>query len=100
MGFVLSKSQSIKVQGACSLSNIREQHALVAAALRGDGPVLLDLSDVQDADISFVQLLASAARTAAQQGRSFRLDGVPATLVQTFSRAGLGLDPAGQISHS
>ena len=69
--------------------------------LAGDGPISLDVSEVEDADISFVQLLASASRTAAGQGRPFRLCAIPQALLQTFSRAGLGLDPAsGQICHS
>jgi anti-anti-sigma regulatory factor len=61
---------------------------------------VVDVAAVEQSDISFVQLILGASRTATRHGRIFRLSGASPALVQTFARAGIGLDPAaGQISH-
>lgn len=96
----MSISQPICLQGACTLGNVRDHHATLVEALRNPGPLTLDLSAVEQADISFVQLLVSAARTAAARGATYRLAAISEPLAAAFARAGLGFEPAtGQLSH-
>ena len=52
---------------------------------------MVDLSDADGADVSFVQLIVSAARTAAKRDGSFALVNVPDTVAAAFRAAGIDL---------
>ena len=78
----------------CSLRSIRPLHAEMVAAFKSDGDLAIDCSAITTCDITGIQLLVSAAKTAEASGRVMRLDGVPDVLSVALDRAGLVLSPA------
>lgn len=78
--------------GQCE--TVEHAHALKAALLEsfaGADSVLLDAADLREVDLSFVQLVASAARTAERGGKTFGFMKPPGRGVQSRFKA-LGLD--------
>lgn len=67
----------VKLQGEMSLRTISEAHSALSSAFAVGGNVIADIRDISDPDLSFVQLLISALRTAQQSGQTFSLS-VPA----------------------
>jgi ABC-type transporter Mla MlaB component len=59
--------------GDLTVSNITQAHDELGAALRQDGPVVVDIEGVGEIDLTFVQLLESARRKAAETGRELKL---------------------------
>ena len=59
--------------GDMTISNIEVAYADLDAALRQDGPVVMDVSGITETDLTFVQLMESARRKAAEAGRDFAL---------------------------
>ncbi|WP_165189002.1 STAS domain-containing protein [Caulobacter soli] len=59
--------------GDLTVSNIVQAHEELGAALRQDGPVVVDIDGVAEIDLTFVQLLESARRKAAETGRDLTL---------------------------
>ncbi|WP_281261274.1 STAS domain-containing protein [Bosea psychrotolerans] len=78
----------------CSLRSISSCHAEMVAALKSEGDLSVDCSAITTCDITGIQLLVSAAKTAEAAGRVMRLAGVPETLGMALARAGLALSPA------
>jgi hypothetical protein len=56
-----------------TIANIGVAHHLIGAALTQGGPVVLDMDSVEEADLTFVQLVESARRKAAVTGQGFTL---------------------------
>lgn len=87
----LDESQRTRVvlDGAQTLRNIHEAHDLLRATLADHPTVEVDCEAVTEFDLSFVQLLLSAKRSADKTGRSFGLTS-PATgqLRAVLERAG------------
>lgn len=76
--------------GACTLAEAEAIHSALGEHLldhAGEG-LLVDASAVEDADVSLVQLLVSAGRTAASRNVPFALLPSP-TVSALLSRAGL-----------
>jgi len=63
----------VSFSGEMTISNIEAAYADLGAALRQDGPVVMDISGVTEADLTFVQLIESARRKAAETGCDFTL---------------------------
>jgi anti-anti-sigma regulatory factor len=63
----------VSFSGDVTISNIEAAHADLGAALRQDGPVVIDVSGVTETDLTFVQLIESARRKAAEAGCDFTL---------------------------
>jgi anti-anti-sigma regulatory factor len=86
------------LRGDIRLARIGDAHAALQALVASGAPTL-DLSEVTGGDVSLVQLVLSADRTARRDGRTLSLTGVSAALRLTFSRAGVGYDAAtGRLS--
>jgi len=64
--------------GRLTFSRAGSFHTILMEALAGSGRVDLFLHDVDEADLTFLQLLCSAHRTAASQGTVFSLGGLDA----------------------
>lgn len=62
--------------GRLTFSQAGRLHSALLEAIAGDGRVDLFLHDVEEADLSFLQLLCAAHRTAAAQGAVFTLGGL------------------------
>lgn len=63
----------VSFSGDVTISNIETAYADLGATLRQDGAVVMDLSGVTDADLTFVQLIESARRKAVETGRGLAL---------------------------
>ncbi|MBO9559375.1 MAG: STAS domain-containing protein [Caulobacter sp.] len=59
--------------GDLTVANISQARDELGAALRQNGPVVVDIVGVGEIDLTFVQLLESARRKAAETGRELRL---------------------------
>ena len=64
---------AISFAGEVTISSIGAARDELGAALRLDGPVVVDIESVEETDLTFVQLIESARRKAAETGRDFRL---------------------------
>jgi anti-anti-sigma regulatory factor len=65
-----------------------------AGALGGGASMVVDLSQVVDADITLIQLMESARRTAAQSGVAIRLsEPAQGPLLEMLERGGFLTDP-------
>jgi len=53
--------------------NVLQAREELWAALRHDGPVVVDIDDASEIDLTFIQLMESARRKAAETGRDFTL---------------------------
>jgi anti-anti-sigma regulatory factor len=74
-----------------------QTHAVLLDALRGPGDVLLDCGAVTDVDLSFIQIILAARRTADEAGRRLALHDKPTgALAQALTRGGFRVetDPA------
>lgn len=56
-----------------TISNIVAARDDLAAAFRENGPVIVDITSVNETDLTFIQLIESARRKAAETGRGLRL---------------------------
>lgn len=89
------------LSGDCLITTVRQQRDVLLGALTGSGPIGVDVSGVTQADVSFVQLIASAALAASGRDRPFRLVGVPDAVAHAFRRSGIALDAAtGHLSQT
>ncbi|MDR3538493.1 MAG: STAS domain-containing protein [Acetobacteraceae bacterium] len=65
----------LALEGSVTVRNIDGLHANLVAALMQPGGVVVACAALEETDLSLVQLLLSARRTAQQSGRSFALAG-------------------------
>lgn len=79
----------LRLSGDCGLRAIRALHASVSAALAASADVEIDGTDCERVDVSFVQLMTSAARTAERTGARLHLTNMPDAAQMAFARAGL-----------
>jgi anti-anti-sigma regulatory factor len=56
-----------------TISSVGAAHAELAAALRQSGPLIVDLGEVTEADLTFVQLIEALRRSANDAGRALSL---------------------------
>jgi len=71
------------------LRSITDPHAALVQAFSAGSDVILDLSEVEEADLSFVQLIISAQRTAVEKGLSLTLSApAPEPVMQILERGG------------
>jgi phospholipid transport system transporter-binding protein len=73
----------------CSIAGIREVYELIRSSLALRHQLEIDCSGVDKADITSVQLLLSATRTADDRGRRVNLTALSPSLENTFQRAGI-----------
>jgi phospholipid transport system transporter-binding protein len=79
----------LRLPADCSISGIRAVYELIRKSLKLQHKLEIDCSSVDKADVTSVQLLLSATRTANEQGRRVNLTAVSQTLRNTFQRAGV-----------
>lgn len=79
----------LRLSGDCGLRAIRALHDAVSGALAASADVEIDCGDCERIDVSFVQLMASAAKTAERTGSRLRLTNMPDAGRAAFARAGL-----------
>ncbi len=83
------QTPTIEFSGELCIREIGAAHARLTAALQGQAAVVLAIDDQATVDLSFVQLLESARRTADEDGGAVSLAG-PATgdLLEVLQRGG------------
>lgn len=85
----MSKTQAIRLSGVASIRSIGRHHDVLCATLSAGADVALDLGDIEDADLSFIQLIISARRSAQARGLSLTLSSpAPEPILQTLERGG------------
>lgn len=89
-----AKHNLISFVSDVTVSNITKAHDELGAALRQDGPVVVDLDNVTETDLTFVQLLETARRKAAETGRNLTLRRPASGAVLEVLRRGGFLDDA------
>ncbi|GEO85536.1 MULTISPECIES: STAS domain-containing protein [Alphaproteobacteria] len=79
-----------KLDQIANIRNISNIHSEISSALSSSPALTLDLADVPDVDLSFVQLLESARLQASLEGKQLTLS-QPAsgTLLDVLRRAGV-----------
>ena len=80
---------SLRLPADCSIAAIRSVYDLIREAFGRQDRLEIDCSSVDKADLTSVQLLLSATRTADEQGRRLSLNAFSQTLRTTFQRAGV-----------
>jgi ABC-type transporter Mla MlaB component len=83
------ESPLLRLPADCSISGIRAVYELIRKSLKLQHQLEIDCSSVDKADVTSVQLLLSATRTADEQGRRVNLTAVSQTFKNTFQRAGV-----------
>jgi phospholipid transport system transporter-binding protein len=89
---------SLRLPADCSIASIREIHGLIRQSLASQGHLEIDCSAVDKADVTSVQLLISATRTACEQGTSLNLTALSQCLESTFERAGVAAGVIGETA--
>jgi anti-anti-sigma regulatory factor len=85
----MSEPQTVSLSGAASIRNIAQYHAVLSEGLNAGTGVVLDLGDMEEADLAFIQLVIAARRSAQARGLSLSLAGpAPETILQTLERGG------------
>lgn len=85
----------VTLSGVIDIRSVSEAFAQVRQAAGTGGDVAVDLAEVTDADLTFVQLIESARRSLAQSGRALHLcAAAPDRLLETLQRGGFLAAPA------
>jgi ABC-type transporter Mla MlaB component len=89
-------TRRIALQGNLGLRNVRQTYDLLSGAVSAHRAVELDVREVSDVDISNIQLIAAARRSAQQRGGTLTLVSKPnSVFTSILSKAGLlGADGA------
>lgn len=95
----MTQTELVSLSGDCIVSTINHHYKILCEAFQSKGSVLVDLAQVEAADITLVQLIVSASQTAAQENREFALRSVPNSFRDVLCSAGINLNiESGQIS--
>lgn len=79
----------LRFGGTVDLTTIADAHQAIRTALAEHADVAIDVGDIAETDLSFIQLIESARRTAAERGKMLALT-APASgvLYETLTRGG------------
>ncbi|MBB5046033.1 ABC-type transporter Mla MlaB component [Rhodopseudomonas rhenobacensis] len=86
---IQSPPPSLRLPADCSIGGIRAIYDRIRSLLTQQRDLQIDCSAVDKADVTSVQLLLSATRTADEQGGRLDLTEVSQSLKCTFQRAGI-----------
>ena len=96
---VVTQTEFVSLSGDCIVSNIDHHCRTLVVAFQSKGPLIVDLAQVEAVDVTLVQLIVSASKTAARDNRAFYLTSVPIGIQAAFLSAGVALNlESGQIS--
>jgi len=87
----LSNSVKIEWAGPCDIQSAPRTRSDLIDALRASEEVGIDAERVEHLDLTFVQLLVSASKTAAVSHRRLRFAPVSAAFLAAFACAGVKL---------
>lgn len=87
------QNTTVRFSDNVTISNISEAHDILRSAFEGGNSITIDIDGLAGADLTFVQLIESARRTAADCGRSIQLrQPAQGAVLQILQRGGF-LDP-------
>ncbi len=100
----MTPHQTLVLQGPHTVRHAAETYAAFTAAMNAPGDIELDCAGVTEADVSFIQIILAATRSAVAQGKQLRLTAPPPpSLCSALQRAGVAqlpaADPASWIQH-
>jgi MFS superfamily sulfate permease-like transporter len=90
---VRSKPTNVGVTNIADIQTIGQIHNDLKQAFERGGNIRLKLDAVTDADLTFVQLVESARRSAASEGKSFAVTPAPDSLRELLERGGFVSSP-------
>jgi two-component system chemotaxis sensor kinase CheA len=85
---------SVPLGGSLTIATAEATHAKLIEALGGASPITLDCSQASEIDVTFLQLMVAAQRTAAGAGKTVRLAAAPGGVLADALRR-CGFPPAG-----
>ena len=88
----MTQTKLVTLSGDCTVSHINHSYRTLLEAFESKGPLVIDLSQVEAADVTLIQLIVSASKTAAFQNRAFALESVSSNLQDILSSAGISLN--------
>lgn len=80
-------STTIKWQGTAGIEQAHSLSKYLLKAINDTDRVLLDISEVEDIDITGIQLIISARKEAEQQNKSFYITGTIPQVISEFTAA-------------
>jgi anti-anti-sigma regulatory factor len=84
-----STAKEISLKGSLVIDKAAEIKKTLCEALSSPSAVLVDLSSAEEIDLSCIQMLYAAKRTAEKKGVRFGFTGsIPARIVKKFSSSG------------
>lgn len=86
-----------RLHSECDVRTARERHAELIDAFLDRNEVEIDAGGVEHADVTLIQLLISAARTAEASQKRMRILSISEPLRSVLARAGLRLSPSDEI---
>jgi len=88
-----TSAHRLALDGDLTIRTIGQAHKTLAFAITEASKICVDLSGAKDADLTLVQLLLSAHRTAQRDGKSLHLSQpLPDTLLSEVVRGGFDRD--------
>jgi anti-anti-sigma factor len=85
------KGVVLRIKGSMSVTDIASIHKELLSCFDDQDDLTLNLKEVDFCDVTGIQVLHSAKKTAESMGKTFFVEDVSNSIVDTFNRA--GLDP-------
>ena len=85
----MSQSYTLALGPDCTIRTIRSLRGEMIAAFQHADTLALDCAQVEQVDVTFVQLTVSAAKTSRRQASKLRLINMPQAVEAAFQRAGV-----------
>ena len=85
----MTQTKLVILGNDCTVTQINQSYQTLLEAFECQGPIVVDLSQVEAADVTLIQLILSASKTAALQDRAFSLKSVSNRLQAVLGSAGL-----------
>ena len=92
MGVRLDRKEEgchLVLQGVVDIFEAGELHTLARAAMDAGGEVTVKLEEVERLDSSAIQILLALGQMLKAEGRSYRLEGMPAVVQESWRLLGL-----------
>jgi anti-anti-sigma regulatory factor len=85
----MSEPHSVRLSGTGIIRNIAQYHDVLREGLSAGTDMVLDLGDMEEVDLAFIQLIVAAQRSAEARGLSLTLSHpAPEPILQTLERGG------------
>lgn len=89
-------SSIVRFSDNVTISNIADAHDILLAAIESNNSITIEIDGLEEADLTFIQLIESARRSAAESNRSIQLlEPAQGAVLQVLQRGGF-LDPDDQ----